>query len=387
MEFARIRPNDIQVGKALPWDVYNTQGKLLLGKGYVVSSDNQAGRLLQDGVFADARDLARTRAGAGGGEAAPSAPPPSTAQLISLCRKRLDQTYQRIVELGHSGQFVNRIDEIAGVVSKACDLNPHVAQAMILLRQDSRFPIRHMVNTAVVVRLVARAMRLPAASERSAVAAALTMNFGMVELQEMLNEQLAPLSQSQREALERHPEEGASLLASIGVTDPVWLTAVRQHHEFIDGTGYPAKLSGAAVSREAQLLGLADLFCARITPRAYRPAVASNAALRGILLDRGKSVDPEVAAYFIRALGVFPPGMLVKLANGEIAVVAEPGEKTSQPVVASVIGPQGDRLTLALRRDTSQEHYAIKETVDPKQFSTYVNMEAIWGSAAVISHA
>jgi HD-GYP domain-containing protein (c-di-GMP phosphodiesterase class II) len=208
------------------------------------------------------------------------------------------------------------------------------------------------------------------------------MNLSMVDFQDSLKEQNAPLTPAQREQLEHHPSDTCKMLTTAGVTDIVWLRAIAEHHEHVDGSGYPARLKRETLGPGGQLLCLADVFCARVTPAVYRPAVASNMALRSILLERGKSFDPVLAGQFIKALGVFPPGLLVRLANGEIGIVAKMGETPNYPVVASIVGAQGVPLTIALRRDTSQEGYGIVETVDPKTFSTYVNMESIWGVAA-----
>jgi hypothetical protein len=81
-------------------------------------------------------------------------------------------------------------------------------------------------------------------------------------------------------------------------------------------------------------------------------------------------------------LGVYPAGLLVRLANGEIGIVVKHGSSPQTPVVASFINPQGAPMSLVLRRETTSEGFAIAEAVDPKRFSVYVNMEAIWGSVA-----
>lgn len=378
MANARVRQSDIQIGQALRWDVYDRDGRLLLSRGHVISSEGQLDRLVRVGLYADADALAKTRAEA----PVEAIEPTSVAATLLNARRKLDSLLSDMDNLIRQGRFVGHVNDIVRQVDAACSHDANVALAMVLLRQEGRYATRHMLNVAVVVRLVARSMGLTPAHESSLVAAALTMNITMADFQDELKLQNAPLTSTQRARLERHPIEARELLERAGVTDAVWLHAVEHHHEHIDGSGYPAKLNGKSIATDGQLICLADIFCARISPAAYRPAVASNVALRGILLERGKSLDPAVAAFFIKALGVYPAGMLVRLANGEIGIVVRNGSSPQTPVVASFINPQGTPMTLVLRRETSNESYAIAETIDPKTFSVYVNMEAIWGAVA-----
>jgi len=375
---SRVRQPDIQIGQALRWDVYDGAGVLLLRKGQVVGSATQLERLIGAGVYADTAALTRSRNDA-------EAPPPgqvSALRQLMVARKRLDLLFGSLASMMENGTFIPQVMDIVRQIDLACTTEPNVAVAVILLRQEGRYATRHMVDVAIVIRLVARTMNLPRAQEDALVAAALTMNLSMVDLQDALKDQNGALTPAQREQLERHPSETCSMLAAAGVTDKVWLRSIAEHHEHVDGSGYPAKLKREALGPGGQLLCLADVFCARVTPAVYRPAVASNMALRSILLERGKSFDPVLAGQFIKTLGVFPPGLLVRLANGEIGIVAKMGETPNYPLVASIIGAQGVPLTIALRRDTNQDGYRIVETVDPKSFSTYVNMESIWGAAA-----
>ncbi|GAA5786874.1 hypothetical protein GCM10007860_28710 [Chitiniphilus shinanonensis] len=383
MSYLRIRPTDVQVGQALPWDVFDGKGTLLLSRGQTVSTDAQLERLLEIGVFAESMSLQRTRNEAprprttvGAGR------PPSVVAGLEQARKRLDQVVAHLPTLVAEQTLGDEIRNLAGMVENASRTEPNVALAMVMLRQEGRYATRQMVNVAVVARLVAVSMNLPPDEVRAVVCAALTMNLTKVPLQEALQQQAEPLTPQQREEMERHPREARDLLLRAGINDPTWLDAVLQHHEHIDGSGYPAHLVDGAIVLGAQLLALADLFCARVTSRAYRPAVASNVALRGILLERGKGIDPVVAGHFIKTLGVYPPGLMVRLANGEIGIVVKQGSKANCPVVASVIGPRGAPLSLVLRRDTAVDLYTIRETVDPNEFSAYVRMESIWGDSA-----
>lgn len=385
MELERVTSADLVAGDRVLWHLHDEAGKILIPKGKIIANEELLNRLLNLGLFADREELARSRQEwreAKSRQLQREQPPESTVGVLMDARRKLDAM---VVQLDRSiaGRWLaSKVGELADTVIKACAGDAEVAIAMILLRQEGKYAIRHMVNAAIVSALVCRSIGKSEAEARSIVAAALTMNLGMIEFQNQLKEQTAPLTASQRGRLERHPMMGADMLREAGVDDPLWLAAVEQHHECLDGSGYPGGLWENQISEGARIVALADLFCARVTPRSYRPAVASNVALKGILLERGKTVDQDLAAHFIKTLGIFPPGMLVRLANGEIGVVAKAGSKVGTPQVKSILGADGQRLSLAITRDTAVGQFAIKETVDPKQISAYVNMEAIWGGRA-----
>lgn len=385
MEFERVTTADLVAGDRILWHLHDEAGKVLIPKGKIITNEALLARLINMGLYADKQELLKSRQEwreARSRELQKDHKPESTVGVLMSARRKLDAMVTQLDRSVHGRWLSSKVGELADAVVVACESDADVAIAMILLRQEGKYAIRHMVNAAIVSALVCRSLEKPAAETRSIVCAALTMNLGMIEFQDQLKEQTTPLTSSQRGRLERHPMMSADMLREAGVDDPIWLAAVEQHHECLDGSGYPGGLWEEQISEGARIVALADLFCARVTPRSYRPAVASNVALKGILLERGKTVDQNLAAHFIKTLGIFPPGMLVRLANGEIGVVARAGSKVSTPQVKSILSADGHKLSLAIARDTGIDQFAIKETVDPKQLSAYVNMEAIWGGRA-----
>ncbi|GLR13146.1 hypothetical protein GCM10007907_19360 [Chitinimonas prasina] len=377
MSQSRVRHSDIEVGKALPWDVYDEKGTLLLRKGYLINNEGQVDRLVAVGVFADSNALRQSRIAQV--EAEDSEPEASPAQEWLDLRKKMELLYENVELTIQSGQFISRITEIARCVDNLCGAKPELAQAIISLRQDGRYSSRHLLDSATIARLAARDLKLTPAREFGLICAALTMNLGTTCFQDEIKAQSTPLTDEQKERLHKHPEEATTRLKSMGVNDPIWLRAVLEHHEHFDGTGYPNGTAGHELSPEGQILRLADIYCARITFREYRSAVPLTVALRGILLERGKTVDQTLAAQFIRAVGIFPPGLQLRLANGEKGVVVRPGSSPNHPLVVSLIGNDGLPLSPPLQRDTQNPLYGVGETIDPATFNAYVDIDSIWG--------
>jgi hypothetical protein len=142
-----------------------------------------------------------------------------------------------------------------------------------------------------------------------------------------------------------------------GVTDADWLAAVGDHHEAPGGCGYPAGLQ--TVGELATLVRRADIYTAKLSPRAGRNAIAADRA--GRLMFMQEPGHPMVAA-LVKEFGVYPPGCFVRLASGETGMVVRRGASVVAPVVAVLGAPGG--AGQPQRRDTSQKAYAVQSVLE-----------------------
>ncbi|MDO9241406.1 MAG: HD domain-containing phosphohydrolase, partial [Methylicorpusculum sp.] len=175
-----------------------------------------------------------------------------------------------------------------------------------------------------------------------------------------LANQASPLSDQQRDIIKAHPELGRALLQKAGINNAEWLNAVHNHHERIDGNGYPDGLSGDAIPVAARILSLTDIYSAMILPRAYRDGFYVKKALRDIFLQRGSAVDESLAHLLIKEIGIYPPGTFVLLANGETGVVLKRAPVDTESIhVLSLLNPQGKPFANPKQR-VSDETVAFK---------------------------
>jgi HD-GYP domain-containing protein (c-di-GMP phosphodiesterase class II) len=365
----RIREGELAAGQPLPWNVYDQNGVLLLAQGMLVRGPLQLARLVAGGYYLVEPSAAWHQQ------------PYSALQYILHAYYRLALLYEQ-PERG--GDFAAQALAIAQLIEAGYRRHPGVAIATVALRQNGRYAVRHSIHTACVVAAVLHAMPEEDRPDSTTVlAAALTMNIGMLDLQDILAYQQQPLTPSQQARVERHPFDSVARLRQLGVQDELWLSTVLQHHEALDGSGYPQRLSGAQILPPAQLVGLADLFCARVSGRSYRPADSAKAVLRDVLLERGQRFDALLAAYFIRALGVYPIGTVVGLANGELGVVSVHAEKVDAPLVHRIKTADGTALPVPQPCRTDLPEYAIVRVANgAEQQDARIDMEAIWGEEA-----
>jgi HD-GYP domain-containing protein (c-di-GMP phosphodiesterase class II) len=375
MSKRRISTVDIVIGEPLPWDIYDGSHNLLLRRNFIVRDERQIEELVQRGLFVEI-------AGPGSEHSAAKkiVEAPSALRLINQANKGLGRL---LYNISNETGFVEKVMAIVSLIKEAIGINEDIALASIMLnRAASTYPVRHGIDTAILSLLIARSLNMADQEIDILLAAAVTMNVGMLRDQERLQGKADGLTDEDKDIIKSHPQVGMRLLKQAGVTNIDWLVHVLMHHENEDGSGYPLGKADAKIPLGTKILSIADRYCAQVTPRTYRKALLPNAVLRGILLGGQVNIDRAFAGSIMHVLSAYPPGAFVKLENGETAVVTSKGETTTTPVVHSLIGPRNTPLAFPIRRDTSHVAYAVKDLVDETQAAIHVSMQNLWGSEA-----
>jgi HD-GYP domain-containing protein (c-di-GMP phosphodiesterase class II) len=250
-----------------------------------------------------------------------------------------------------------------------------------IVRQDNAknfyYGYYHSVHTATLCVLMARHLEWPTDRMMSLVKAALTMNLTVLDLQGQMAGQDVPMKDKQREAIRRHPAQAVELLEKVGVADADWLTAIAQHHERPDGSGYP--LGCTELDELAVALRVADVFMAKISPRALREALSPQVAIRELYReDKGGPISTAI----IKEFGIYPPGDFVRLASGELGLVVQRTGNARAPIVASITDTAGHAVVRTLRHDTGQAAFAIVASVTDKAMLMRLPPERLYGFSA-----
>ncbi len=201
------------------------------------------------------------------------------------------------------------------------------------------------------------------------------MNISMSAVQDSLARQSSALSDAQRDTVRTHAQGSADILKLVGVDDPTWLCAVRDHHtigESVDDDAQPG-------ARIAELLRRIDIYTAKLSRRAGRAPSSPALAARDACL--GPAGHPDsIGATLLRVLGLYPPGTWVNLANGEQGVVIRRGEKAHTPVVAAVRRNDGGLLLQPVRRDTSVRTYRVRHGLNVRDVRVRINAARVLGA-------
>ncbi len=365
----------IAPGCALPFRVLDAEGRLLLAAGQTVVDVRQLRALLERGACVEVEDV---RAARQAGTTAQSRTP--SARKLTL----FDTWEQRTWELDALLKAVGRDSDQAPRIEAFADshialVDKQIEAALfVCIRQDDRrfalYGLTHALHTATVVLLCARQLDWTTDRARIAVRAALTMNVSMLELQARMAEQSDPPGKRQLDEIRTHTERSAQMLRHSGVADEEWLQTVLDHHEQPGGGGYPR--GTAEIGEMARVLRVADVFMAKISPRALRAPLFPQVAARQLYQDEKGS---PIAGALIKSLGVYPPGDFVKLKNGETAVVVQRSAASHAPLVAVLLDGAGRAVHGAPRRDTAEAACAITGPATERAGLPRVLPETVYG--------
>lgn len=379
MKLLRLPRSKVRLGEPLPWNVRDESTRLLLSRGHIVESEEQLDALLARGVFVDieeARAVAHLEEMAAK-ERATLSTLNRPQNLFSLwdhsaeeMRKLMGRVPETPVLPGQVSEFAARLIEL---VDKDVDMALYH-----MVRQESAhlyyYGYNHAIHTAVLCLLLTRRLQWAPARTMSLMQAALTMNLPILQLQGIMAEQDEPMRESQKAQIRAHPQLAVQWLTQAGVTDTDWLTAIAQHHEHVDGAGYPQGLT--EIADIAVALRVADVFMAKISPRKLRAALPIQEAARQLFReDHGGPLSSAV----IKEFGIYPPGDVVKLACGEIGVVMRRTDSAKCPIVAAITDEIGHPTVHTVQRDTAQPHYAITGSVADKSLVARMPPERVYG--------
>ena len=369
IDLLRLVTDQLKVGQPLPFGVRDDSGKLLLARGRVVENEAQLQVLLARGLYVDHDDPQP-------GETEPDADgvarKPTLFDLWKQTTARLDVLLCGIDKPG----FAQRCDTFASQLMALIARDPDIG-IYHSVRQDpnrlSLYGLSHALHCALVGQLAATRVGWAPERVQTLVKAALTMNLSIVDVQGRFAA-MGRLTDGQRAQIRAHPQRAVERLQQAGVTEPEWLAAVLEHHERPGGGGYPHDLK--QTGEMADLLRMADVFMAKISPRTERPALPILDAARQMFAEAKGS---PMAAAIIKEYGIYPPGNFVQLASGEMAVVIRRGATAHSPLAAAVTDNHGIPIVRTVKRDTAQPGFAIKSLISGNKTLLRVPPERVYG--------
>ncbi len=371
MKLLRLCTDQVQPQKALPWNVYNENSQLLLSKGYVLQDIDQVQALILRGVYVDQQEYDQHMA-----SGAMAYRRQDAVTLWNDLHQRMNTLLSPTADPTEFGEGISAAyDDIRHAIT-----HQQEASLFELLHADdpANYAVSHSVQTAFISNLIGQRMGWNESEIETLSHAALTMNLGMTKLQSTLATQLAPLSNAQRLGIHDHGNAGRRALEARGIANPDWLHAVEHHH--VTPNGGPLPPNHAQFGEIACMMHYVDVYLAKISARASRPAMPSHLAARSLFVQADGQRNPYVSA-LIKEIGVYPPGSTVRLANGEIGVVVRRGEAAHLPEVRSLICAKGQPMPEPVRRDTAQAIYKVTEALPRGRLSQKLNRRALFDQA------
>lgn len=368
----------LKMGDRLPFDFYDQHGTMILKKGHIILDSKEISNLILGGIYYDVEyqsfipKLKKDK-----NEKQEKGYNPFE-QYQELQKKLSPLMFEIFKGIADRSTVQVELYGICELLNKWLDQDPDATLACIILEKGESYSIKHPMDSAIICLFIGRQYNLEQDDLMYLAMSALTMNISLLDIQDKLHLQTQKLSDLQRYRIHNHPTKSRELLENVGVTDPRWLNAVSQHHEALDGSGYPNKIKGDLINQFSQIIAVADLYCAMVTDKGYRSAVSANRALREVFSNRGKSLNTIIATLLIKELGVYPPGTVVELESSEVGIVVRRGQNANKPVVMSILDFHGMPM-MPLKRDITEKYYKIRRIINPRKENIKVNKDLLWG--------
>ncbi|MDH5393291.1 MAG: HD-GYP domain-containing protein [Gammaproteobacteria bacterium] len=238
------------------------------------------------------------------------------------------------------------------------------------IRHKNTYTFDHAINTCILALTFGKWKELDYGALINLGTAALLHDIGETKLDDSLVSHKGKLSESQFVQLKNHVEYSVELLSASSRINPQVIKLVQQHHERFDGSGYPHGLKGNEIEPLAQILGLTDLYDSMTAETSFSNARAPTLVLKQLMESSDELFDSLIIKQFIKCIGIYPVGSLVKLSNGCIAIVHEISEQNSlQPKVKMIYNARREYFIHPLEINLAE----LAENAHQLSITGYVN--------------
>lgn len=225
------------------------------------------------------------------------------------------------------------IDEMANDIVSSVFRNTSAMTILTRIKDKHSYNWRHMINCAIFTAVFAKYLGYKEEAVQQLAMGALLHDLGQAKLPQGIISRPSKLTSSEMDIIKRHVAQGLGLVKGEKGITPLILDMIVNHHERLDGSGYPRGITAEKLSRPARIMAIVDVYDALTADRPHQEGDEPINALRYLLANK-ELFDAELVQHFIKCLGVHPVGTIVKLTNERLALVLE-GNK-SNPIKPKV---------------------------------------------------
>jgi putative nucleotidyltransferase with HDIG domain len=223
------------------------------------------------------------------------------------------------------------------------------------IKQADEYTYMHSMSVCVLMISFGKHLGLDLKQLRDIGVGAMLHDIGKMKVPQDILHSKRPLTEKEYEKMKEHVEFGRTILEETGGIAETSVLLTAQHHERLDGSGYPNRLKGDRISTYAQAAAIVDVYDAITSERCYRRGVPPTEALRRIFEWSKCYFDNELVQQFIRCVGIYPVGSLVRLESGLLAVIINNDEKSLlHPVVRIIYDTKKGKHTAPYDIDLSK---------------------------------
>jgi putative nucleotidyltransferase with HDIG domain len=260
-------------------------------------------------------------------------------------------------------------------LADAVTQNRTALMALTAMRNYDNYTFTHMVNVSILTMGQARALGIEGRLLREFGLSALMHDIGKVRTPKEILNKPDKLTDDEFTIMRKHTVDGAEILRRTPEMPILAPVVAFEHHLRMDGSGYPFGVKRETLNVATMLCSISDVYDAMRSQRAYQQAFPTERILAVLKRNDGTQFDQHLVRRFVQLIGIYPPGNMVKLSSGEVAVVLKVhAPDPYRPRVRVLFDPSGVRLDFPIERDLFEAlpHLPAPPTVlapvDPGQF-------------------
>lgn len=232
---------------------------------------------------------------------------------------------------------MNRIREAVDGTVDSVLRNENALLLLSKIKNKDDYTAEHCINVAILSAAFGKHLGLLESEIRTLALSGMMHDVGKMRIDDAILNKPGALTPGEFDIMKKHTTYGRDLLAALPSLEHAAVDVAFSHHERMDGKGYPRGLPHYQIPIFAKMVGLVDTYDAITSSRVYDKGRASMQALQIIHRNKGTQFDDELAVEFIRMIGIYPPGSIVELENGEVGiVVANTKDNKLKPVILLV---------------------------------------------------
>ena len=245
--------------------------------------------------------------------------------------------------------------------------NPDASVWLTRIQAKSESTAQHSMNVAALSIIIGKSVNMSQRELEDVGACGMLHDVGKTGVSSEVISKPGPLNEEELIEMRKHCRYGRDILLSTKSVLSGAADVAHAHHERVDGTGYPRSLDDDRIPKYAKIVAIAEAYDTMTTRQVYRDAISPSIALQELYAARGTQFDEEFVVRFIDAIGIFPPGSIIEMVNGEVGIVLANTTDKLRPRVIMILDNEKEA---ALQRIVDLSQMETDDNGDVYQIKT-----------------